>query len=101
MRRLATNADDTSGLGQHATASEVSLTYYGYPEAAARAAKGELSPGTAPRGPIYDAEDYRRRFPDGRIGSDPSLATAEIGQELYEAAVEEISIQYRDFLAEA
>ncbi len=87
--------------GSHATPSEIALTYYGYPEAGARVAGGELSPGTAPKGPIYDADDYRRRFPDGRIGSDPSLATAEVGKLLYEAAVEEMSAQYREFLAES
>ncbi len=86
--------------GQHATASEVSLTYFGYPEQGERVRKAETTPAIAPVGPIYDADDYRRRFPDGRIGSDPKLATAEIGALLYEAAVEEISVAYRDFLAE-
>lgn len=85
--------------GSHATASEVSLTYYGYPEDGERIRQAELSPKIAPHGPIYDAEDYRRRFPDGRIGSDPSLATAEIGQQLYDAAVEELSQAYQTFLA--
>ncbi|MDJ0607502.1 MAG: creatininase family protein [Kiloniellales bacterium] len=86
--------------GQHATASEVSLTYFGYPEHGERVRKAETTPSIAPLGPIYDADDYRRRFPDGRIGSDPKLATPEIGALLYEAAVEEISGAYRDFLAE-
>ena len=50
--------------------------------------------------PIYDADDYRRRFPDGRIGADPTLATVEIGRKLYEGAVEEIGGMYEAFLAE-
>ena len=87
--------------GSHATPTEISLTYYGYPEAGARAAAGEQSPGPAPKGPIYDAGDYRRRFPDGRIGSDPRLATAEVGKLIYDAAVDEISAKYQEFLAEA
>jgi len=87
--------------GSHATPTEISLTYYGNPEAGARAAKGELAPGPAPKGPIYDAADYRRRFPDGRIGSDPSLATAEIGKLVYDAAVDEIAVKYQEFLAES
>ncbi len=86
--------------GGHATPSEVSLTYYGYPEEGARVSRAELSAGRAPSGPIYDSEDYRRRFPDGRIGSDPSLATKEIGERLYRAAVEEISKEYQSFLTE-
>jgi creatinine amidohydrolase len=84
--------------GSHATCSEVSLTYYAYPDHVKQA---EMSPKIAPNGPIYDAEDYRRRFPDGRIGSDPSLASVEVGRELYEAAVEALSADWREFCAEA
>jgi creatinine amidohydrolase len=61
--------------------------------------QAELAPKLAPKGPIYDAEDYRRRFPDGRIGSDPSLATAEIGEQLYQAAVRDIGAKYQEFLS--
>lgn len=84
--------------GSHATASEVALTYFGYPEDAARIRQDELTPRIAPEGPIYDADDYRRRFPDGRIGSDPTLATAEIGEMLFEASVEGIAKVYDQFL---
>ena len=86
--------------GSHATASEVSLTYYGYREDGERVRRDQLEPKLAPDGPIYDAEDYRRRFPDGRIGSDPTLATAEIGEALYQGAVKEISVRYQEFLKE-
>ncbi len=58
-----------------------------------------MTPRVAPYGPIYDADDYRRRFPDGRIGSDPTLATVEIGAELYKAAVADAASDYRSFLA--
>ena len=40
----------------------------------------------------------RRRFPDGRIGSDPSLASVEAGEKLYNAAVDDIAEKYRAFL---
>ena len=85
--------------GSHATASEVALTYYGYPEDAARIRQDKLTPRIAPDGPIYDADDYRRRFPDGRIGSDPTLATVEIGEKLFEASVSGISAKYEAFLS--
>lgn len=84
--------------GNHATASEVALTYFGYPDDALRIRRDQLTPRIAPEGPIYDADDYRRRFPDGRIGSDPTLATAEIGKELFEASVAGIALKYQTFL---
>lgn len=94
-------AEFADSEGSHATPSEVSLTYFGYPEDGARIAQAELTPEIAPEGPIYDADDYRRRFPDGRIGANPGLATAAIGERLYEAAVEEITVFYREFLEAA
>ncbi|MCP5151735.1 MAG: creatininase family protein [Ectothiorhodospiraceae bacterium] len=84
--------------GSHATPSEVSLTFFAYPDHVKQA---EMSPRVAPTGTFYDAEDYRRRFPDGRIGSDPSLATVEAGRRLYEAAVADVARDYREFLAAA
>ena len=60
--------------------------------------KNKLIPKRAPQGPIYDAEDYRRRFPDGRIGSDPTLATGDIGKRLLAATTEELTEKYLAFL---
>jgi creatinine amidohydrolase len=73
----------------------VSLSYFAYPEAAKSA---EMSPELAPVGPIYDADDYRSRFPDGRIGSNPSLASADAGRQLYRVAVEDVARDYGEFL---
>ena len=84
--------------GSHATPSEVALTYYGYPEDGERVSKNILKPKIAPKGPIYDAADYRRRFADGRIGSDPSLASKHIGMELFEAAVQGLGKSFVEFV---
>jgi len=84
------------GEGSHATPSEVSVTYFAYPEAQKRV---EMRPRIAPTGPIYDAEDYRRRFPDGRIGSDPSQASVEAGEKIVAAAVKSVISEFRSFAA--
>ncbi|MBC6416982.1 MAG: creatininase family protein, partial [Rhodospirillales bacterium] len=80
--------------GWHATCSEVSLTYYGYPQHRKNA---EMSPEIAPTGPIYDSADYRLRFPDGRIGSNPALASAEAGKALFDAAVPSLAADFKAF----
>ena len=72
------------GHGSHATPSEIAVTFAAYPGHVKAAA---LEPRIAPQGPIRDALDYRSRFPDGRIGSDSSLATIEQGHEIIAAAV--------------
>jgi creatinine amidohydrolase/Fe(II)-dependent formamide hydrolase-like protein len=84
------------GEGSHATPSEVAVTYFGHPEAVKRV---EMSPKIAPVGPILDAEDYRRRFPDGRIGSDPSQATVEAGEKIVAAAVKGLITEFKAFAA--
>ena len=82
--------------GMHATPSEVSVTFHAYPDAVKQA---ELSPRVAPTGSFTDAADYRRRFADGRIGSNPALATAAHGKTILEAVVPELAESYRAFLA--
>jgi len=82
--------------GSHATPSEVSLTWHAYPQAALPMA---LDPPVAPTGEFTDAADYRRRFPDGRIGSNPGLASAAAGARFYAAAVEALAEDYRTWLA--
>ncbi len=84
--------------GTHATASEISLTHYLFPDHV----KGAEALGVAPPwGKFADAEQFRKLYPDGRIGSDPTLANAEAGERLYLAAVEGLARSYRDFLAES
>jgi len=84
--------------GSHATPSEVALTYFLQPRLARSA---ELDPPIAPKGDMFDAWDYRERFPDGRIGANSALATAEHGRELYRAAVADVVEAYREFAEKA
>ena len=84
--------------GSHATPSEVALTQYVYPEAIKQS---PLSEPVAKGHKIYGAADFRRRYPDGRMGSNPALATPEHGQQLYELAVKELSSAYLEFLETA
>ncbi|MBW4683006.1 MAG: creatininase family protein [Microcoleus vaginatus WJT46-NPBG5] len=81
--------------GSHATPSEVALTQYVYPEAIKQAPlSAEVAGGHA----IYGAADFRRRYPDGRMGSNPALATPEHGKQFYELAVKELSSYYLEFI---
>lgn len=82
--------------GSHATPSEVALTQFVYPDAIKQA---PLSEEVSREHKIYGAIDFRRRYPDGRMGSNPALATPEHGRQLYEAAVKELSRSYLEFLS--
>lgn len=81
--------------GSHATPSEVAVTQYLYPEAIKSA---PLSTEVASGYPIYSAIDFRRHYPDGRMGSNPALATPEHGKKFYDLAVQELSQAYLKFL---
>jgi creatinine amidohydrolase len=80
--------------GSHATPSEVALTQFIYPGSIKRA---ELSAEVGRGHSIYGAAEFRRNYPDGRMGSNPALATPEHGERFYKAAVAEISEAYRKF----
>ena len=82
--------------GSHATPSEVSLTWYAHPD---RAMPMAMDPPVAPRGSFTDAADYRRNFPDGRIGSNPGLSSPEHGKRIYETAVRDLAEEYRRWVA--
>lgn len=81
--------------GSHATPGEISLTFHAFPDEVKSVA---MDPEIAPKGSFRDAADFRRRYPDGRIGSNSSLATKEIGAELCEAAVQDVMESYQQFL---
>lgn len=83
-----------TGHGSHATPSEIAVTQAAYPD---RIKTAELDPRIAPMGPIRDALDYRARFPDGRIGSDPLQASPEKGQRIIDASVTALLQDVQDF----
>jgi creatinine amidohydrolase len=83
--------------GSHATPSEVAVTQYVYPDAIKKA---YLDPEVASGHKIYSSVDFRSRYPDGRMGSNPDLATAEHGKQFYDLSVEELSKGYLEFMKE-
>ena len=80
--------------GSHATASEIAVTYAAYPEQVRNISP---TPVVAPNGGFTDAEDYRSRFADGRIGSDPTQATIDGGKVIIAAAAEAVRREFRAF----
>jgi creatinine amidohydrolase len=83
--------------GSHATASEVSVTQFALPATVKTAV---IDPPRAPTGRFHGPADYRRRFPDGRIGSNPGLASPEKGQRFFDTSVAEVAKTYAAFLGE-
>ena len=82
--------------GMHAACSEVSVAQFAHPEHIKNVA---LDPPVAPKPSRFtDALDYRRRFPDGRIGSNPSLANPDAGERLVAAAAGDIAEAYTRFM---
>lgn len=96
VTRLCTDIFPT-GHGAHATPSEIAVTQAAYP---ARIKTADYSPKIAPMGPIRDALDYRARFPDGRIGSDPAQASPEKGQRIIDLSVTALLDDVRAFAGE-
>ena len=92
--------------GMHATPSEVAMAQYVYPEHTKEVSNVEWKPlsseylNSHKGDDHFDAEQHRRSYPDGRIGSDPSLAKPEGGQQLLETAAAEMLEDYKKFLEE-
>ena len=84
--------------GQHATPSEIALTLHIEPSLLS---KQRPLPEPAPAGPIHGPEDFRRRHPDGRMGSNPYLAKQEHGASLLETAATALSEDLTSFLTAA
>jgi len=83
--------------GHHATPSEIALTLHLEPSLQA---KQRPLPEAAPAGPIHGPDDFRRRHPDGRMGSDPYLASAEAGARFLDVAATALTADLQRFLEE-
>ena len=83
--------------GHHATPSEIALTLHLEPSLVAH--QRPLAEPAAP-GPIHGPEDFRRRHPDGRMGSDPFLARAEHGARFLDLAATALVDDLAAFLAD-
>ena len=85
------------GHGSHATPSEIAVTQWAYPDSIKTA---NYAPQVAGSGPIREALDFRARHPDGRMGSDPLLATPEKGGALVALSVKGLISEVAAFGAE-
>ena len=85
------------GRGSHATPSEIAVTQWTYPQAIKAA---NYAPQIAPTAPIRKARDLRARHADGRMGSDPGLATLDKGGELVYAAASALIDEVKAYDAE-
>jgi len=85
------------GHGSHATPSEIAVTQWAYPDSIKTA---NYAPQIAGSGPIREAMDFRARHPDGRMGSDPLLATPEKGGALVALAAKSLVDDVAAFAAE-
>jgi len=83
--------------GHHATPSEIALTLHLEPSLEA---KQRPLPDPAPAGPIHGPEDFRRRHPDGRMGSDPFLARPDHGARFLDLAATALAEDLRRFNGE-
>ena len=83
--------------GHHATPSEIAITLHLEPSLTS---KQRPLPEAAPAGPIHSPEDFRRRHPDGRMGSDPFLASAEHGARFLDVAATALVADLERFLNE-
>ena len=95
-----------AGEGMHATPSEVSITRALSPAVPEGRETSPWAPLPAERlrdmaGDAHeDARVHRAAFPDGRVGSDSSLSSAEHGEALLATAAREVAADFRRFMEE-
>ena len=91
--------------GMHATPSEVALTQALYPDSAHPATMAAPRPLSSAEfrdfggDKHFDAHVHRQNHPDGRVGSDPGLASATLGEQLLETVVPEATADFMKFAA--
>ena len=83
--------------GDHASASEVSIASAAYPDHLKYA---DLDPEVPPSTHVFGPADFRRRYPEGRMGSHPELASVEAGEKIIEAVATDLAKEYREFVTE-
>jgi creatinine amidohydrolase len=83
--------------GDHASASEVSVAAAAYPDHLKTA---RLEPEPAPSSHVFGPADFRRRYPEGRMGSHPELASVEAGRRIIDAVAADLAEEYRRFVSE-
>lgn len=83
--------------GDHASASEISIAAAAYPDHFKR---GDLDAEVAATGRLFGPADFRQRYPDGRMGSHPQLASVEAGERLIESVAEDLAKEYHQFVNE-
>jgi len=74
--------------GMHATVSEVALTEFLFKEPIFNHPLGKAKDATS-FSDFSDANDYRKNFPDGRIGCNLSPSTPELGKDIFEGAIQD------------
>ncbi len=80
--------------GSHATPAELSLSFYAHPD---KTKKVPLGQELSSKDNFRDCFDFKDNFYDGRMGADSSLASADIGKELFEGAIDDFLDIYSDF----
>jgi creatinine amidohydrolase len=85
--------------GGHATPSEVSVTMAVHP-GAVTPIEGPLDIESCRSRGIAGSARFREMYPDGRMGSDPSLARQEHGEELLGLAVAGLADRAREYAAQ-
>ena len=83
--------------GFHSTPGELSIVKKFYPRGVPDVPPPEKFEAVA-QPQVFSAADFRRRYPDGRVGSDPSLASAPAGERIFIAASQALQETHRRLL---